>query len=81
MFRNRRPIAACTSPTRTFHGLTLNLRLPGADRVHGAHFTVAADIGDCPDLELVLPTRKEAALRSLRFVRPTPEPWARREGG
>ena len=60
VFRNRRPHPGLHEPDTNFHGLTLNLRLPSADSVHGAHFTVAADVEDCPDLELVLPARKEA---------------------
>ena len=60
VFRNRRFHAGLHEPDANFHGLTLNLRLPGADSVHGARFTVAADVEDCPELELVLPARKEA---------------------
>ena len=60
VFRNRRPHPGLHEPDANFHGLTLNLRLPSADSVHGVHFTVAADVEDCPDLELVLPARKEA---------------------
>ena len=43
-----------------FHGLTVAVRLPTVEAVHGPQWTVAADIDDCPDLELVLPARKEA---------------------
>ena len=43
-----------------FHGLTLPVRLPTVETVHGGTWSVRADIGDCPDLELVLPARKEA---------------------
>ena len=60
VFRNRRPHPGRHEPDANFHGLTLNLRLPGAESVHGAQFTAAADVEDCPELELVLPARKEA---------------------
>ena len=36
------------------------LSLPTVESVHGGIWSVRADIGDCPDLELVLPARKEA---------------------
>ena len=47
-------------PDLNFHGLTLPVRLPTVETVHGPTWTVRADIHDCPDLELVLPARKEA---------------------
>ena len=43
-----------------FHGLTIPVRLPGVESVDGVHWKAAADIDSCPDLELVLPARKEA---------------------
>jgi len=43
-----------------FHGLTLPVRLPAVETVHGGTWSVRADIGDCPELALVLPARKEA---------------------
>ena len=43
-----------------FHGLTIPVRLPGVESVGGVHWKAAADIDSCPDLELVLPARKEA---------------------
>ena len=43
-----------------FHGLTIPVRLPGVESVNGVHWKAAADIDSCPDLELVLPARKEA---------------------
>ena len=58
VFKNRR--AGYNDPDLNFHGLTLALRLPTVDTVHGATWTVLADVDDCPDLELVLPARKEA---------------------
>ena len=47
-------------PDVNFHGLTVSVRLPSVEAVHGPRWTVAADIVDCPELELVLPARKEA---------------------
>ena len=47
-------------PDLNFFGLTLPVRLPTVETVHGATWTVRADVHDCPDLELVLPARKEA---------------------
>ena len=58
VFRNRH--AGYNPPDLNFHGLTLALRLPTVETVHGATWTVLTDVGDCPDLELVLPARKEA---------------------
>ncbi len=49
-----------SDPDLNFFGLTLALRLPTVGTVHGATWTVLADVEDCPDLELVLPARKEA---------------------
>ena len=47
-------------PDLNFFGLTLPVRLPSVATVHGGTWTVRADVHDCPDLELVLPARKEA---------------------
>ncbi len=47
-------------PDVNFHGLTLPVRLPQVDTVHGKSWTVRAEIEACPELELVLPARKEA---------------------
>ena len=47
-------------PDLNFFGLTLTIGLPTVETVHGATWTVLADVDDCPDLELVLPARKEA---------------------
>ncbi len=59
VFKNSRR-AGFNDPDLNFHGLTLNIRLPGADTARGANWSVAADVENCPDLELVLPARKEA---------------------
>ena len=42
-----------------FHGLTLRARLPAIGSLSGALWTVRADIVRCPELQLVLPARKE----------------------
>ena len=47
-------------PDLNFFGLTLPVPLPTVETVHGPAWTVLADVDDCPDLELVLPARKEA---------------------
>ena len=47
-------------PDLNFFGLTLPVRLPAVETVHGATWSVLADVDDCPELELVLPARKEA---------------------
>ena len=58
VFRNRR--SGYRDPDLSFFGLTLTVGLPTVETVHGAAWTVLADVDDCPDLELVLPARKEA---------------------
>ncbi len=58
VFRNRR--SGYRDPDLGFFGLTLTVGLPTVETVHGAVWTVLADVDDCPDLELVLPARKEA---------------------
>ena len=58
VFRNRR--SGYNDPDLNFFGLTLPVSLPTVETVHGPTWTVRADVGDCPDLELVLPARKEA---------------------
>ena len=47
-------------PDVNFHGLILAAHLPTVHPVDGPAFSVRADVGDCPELELVLPARKEA---------------------
>ena len=58
VFRNCR--RGYNDPDLNFHGLTLPAGLPTVETVHAATWTVRADVADCPDLELVLPARKEA---------------------
>ena len=58
VFRDRR--GGYNDPDLNFFGLTVAVRLPTVETVHGPAWTVRADVGDCPGLELVLPARKEA---------------------
>ena len=58
VFRSRR--SGYNDPDLNFFGLTLPVRLPTVETVHGATWSVLADVADCPELELVLPARKEA---------------------
>ena len=58
VFRNRN--RGYNDPDLNFFGLTLPVGLPTIETVHGGTWSVHTDIGDCPDLELVLPARKEA---------------------
>ncbi len=58
VFRNR--LAGFNQPDLNFHGLTLSVRLPSVDPVEGGAWSVRADIEACPELELVLPARREA---------------------
>ena len=58
VFINRHP--GFNEPDLNFHGLTLPVRLPTVETVHGHRWTVRADVETCPDLKLVLPARKEA---------------------
>ncbi len=58
VFRNRHD--GYRDPDLNFFGLTLTVALPTVETVHGATWSVLADVDDCPDLELVLPARKEA---------------------
>ena len=57
-------------PDINFHGLTVDVRLPHVQTLDGDIWTVRAEVGDCPALELVLPARKEAVendfLKELR---------------
>ncbi len=46
-------------PDVNFHGLTVSAQLPRVEAITGECWTVGADIVDCPELELVLPARKE----------------------
>ena len=47
-------------PDLNFHGLTLTVGLPRIEAVEGGTWSVLADVFSCPDLQLVLPARKEA---------------------
>ena len=60
VFKDRWNGFGLNDPDLNFHGLTVAVRLPTVEAVHGPQWTVAADIDDCPALELVLPARKEA---------------------
>ena len=68
VFRNR--LTGFNDPDLNFHGLTLSVRLPSVDPVEGGAWSVRADIEACPELELVLPARREAVetefLREMR---------------
>ena len=57
VFRDRR--RGYNDPDLNFFGPTLPVGLPTIETVHGPTWTVRADVHDCPDLELVLPARKE----------------------
>ena len=48
------------NPDLNFHGLTLSVCLPTMDTIDGGTWTVRADVDACPELELVLPARREA---------------------
>ena len=58
VFRHRH--RGYNDPDLNFFGLTLPVGLPTVETIHGGTWSVSANIGDCPDLELVLPARKEA---------------------
>ena len=60
VFKDRWNGIGLNDPDVNFHGATVSVRLPSVESVHGPRWTVAADIEDCPALELVLPARKEA---------------------
>ena len=60
VFRDRAHGLRLPDPDVNFHGATVAVRLPAVESVHGVRWTVAADVEDCPELELVLPARKEA---------------------
>ena len=68
VFRNR--LTGFNDPDLNFHGLTLSVRLPSVDPVEGGTWSVRADVEACPELELVLPARREAVetefLREMR---------------
>ena len=58
VFRDR--LSGFNTPDLNFYGLTLSVRLPSVEAVEGGTWSVRADIDACPELELVLPARKEA---------------------
>ena len=58
VFRNR--LTGFNDPDLNFHGLTLSVSLPTVDPIEGGAWSVRADIEACPELELVLPARREA---------------------
>ena len=63
VLRSRRPLY--NEPDLNFHGLTVNVRLPHVQSLDGDTWTVRAEVEDCPELELVLPARKEAVENSF----------------
>ena len=60
VFKDRWNGIGLNDPDVNFHGATVSVRLPSVESVLGSRWTVAADVEDCPALELVLPARKEA---------------------
>ena len=58
VLKSRQPLY--NEPDLNFHGLTVNVRLPHVQGLDGETWTVRAQVEDCPELELVLPARKEA---------------------
>ena len=58
VLKSRHPLY--NEPDLNFHGLTVNVRLPHVQDLDGNTWTVRAEVEDCPELELVLPARKEA---------------------
>ena len=58
VFRNR--LAGFNNPDLNFHGLTIAVRLPSVDAIEGGTWSARVDTDSCPELELVLPARKEA---------------------
>ena len=58
VFTNR--LTGFHTPDLNFHGLTIAVRLPTVGSIEGGTWSVRADIDACPELELVLPARKEA---------------------
>ena len=58
VYRDRR--GGYLEPDFNFFGLTVPVRLPTVETVHGGIWSVRADVVDCPGLELLLPARREA---------------------
>ena len=63
VFKNRHD--PFNQPDLNFHGLTLNVRLPRVQTLDGDTWSVRAEVESCPELELVLPARKEAVETSF----------------
>jgi len=57
VYRDRRQ--GYMEPDLNFFGLTVPVRLPTVETVHGGIWSVRADVVDCPRLELLLPARRE----------------------
>ena len=57
VYRDRRQ--GYMEPDLNFFGLTVPVRLPTVETVHGGIWSVRADVVDCPRLELILPARRE----------------------
>ena len=57
VYRNRQ--GGYLEPDLNFFGLTVPVRLPTVETVHGGIWSVRADVLDCPGLELLLPARRE----------------------
>ena len=57
VYRDRRQ--GYMEPDLNFFGLTVPVRLPTVETVHGTVWSVRADVVDCPRLELILPARRE----------------------
>ena len=55
----RHHAAGYREPDINFHGLTIEARLPTVATIDDGVWAVRADIANAPDLELVLPARKE----------------------
>ena len=76
VFKNRPQPFRLNDPDVNFHGLTVAVRLPTVETVGGARWTVAAEMEDCPELEFVLPARKEAVETPFLADRcATPHGW------
>ncbi|MDE0050385.1 MAG: hypothetical protein OXO52_11405 [Rhodospirillales bacterium] len=52
--------AGFNDPDLNFHGLAIIVALPTVDTIDGGTWSVRADVDACPELELVLPARREA---------------------
>ena len=54
-----RPDNEYQTPALNFHGLTVRAGFPSIDTIDRSPWSVRADIESCPELEFVLPARKE----------------------